>query len=856
MKSYITPLACRVAALFTLMMIICPLSIGADEFLDEGGSKWYFTRENNVTKLHHYSGEVTENITTPAMVYYHGVGYPVTAIGKGVFLANMQDVVKNLTISEGVTSIEAMAFFSCTALVSASLPSSLRSIGASAFDDCSSLASIAIPDGVGVIPDAAFSNCTSLASVTIPASVTTIGNNAFSGCSALTSITIPNSVTTIDKYAFYKAGLTSVYFEGTFDKWIAVSKGDWSFECNGVIHNNYVEDTKFFHWLCTLTFDVQGHGTAPAPQTLWSNIDKTTQPADPEATGYTFGGWYWEPACTGDPVEFGYGLLDNFTIYAKWTPLPNTITFDLGGKGEAISDQTVYSGNRVSEPAVQFVGTAGSEEGIEGWYTDANLTEPYDFEAEVDHSFTLYAKWAEAGHYTLTANEGGTATLTDAKGRAYANGPIMPGTYTLTVAPQDGYSFTGSYTLINPGGSGDMGYSIAGSSTKTYTLDLTQKDADIAVTFTYSPNPILTIAARADDASVLDKVTWSVVNGLDANQTYSNGATIPYDNGTNQALPQNFGIRLNVDMGSLSYIGYAFTATITDMVTGTTYKTSNDGTSFLIVPKGSIDIDLYVYEKQAITLQDASDNSSTLAANVGIVASSVTLGGRTLYKDGNWNTLCLPFDVTDNYTGGITFPGTPLEGATVMQLQTTKKSGTGFADGTLTLNFRNATSISAGTAYIVKWTKPADYVGNESTYDITSPEFTNVAISNAAPKASTSYDQTVSFTGSYSPVSIAGEDRSILYLGNGNKLYWSSGAKSINSFRAYFQLNNNIAPSSAVRAFVLNFEGNEQTGITTTNYTNFSNSDNAWYTLDGRKLSGKPTTKGLYINKGKMIVIK
>ena len=32
-------------------------------------------------------------------------------------------------------------------------------------------------------------------------------------------------------------------------------------------------------------------------------------------------------------------------------------------------------------------------------------------------------------------------------------------------------------------------------------------------------------------------------------------------------------------------------------------------------------------------------------------------------------------------------------------------------------------------------------------------------------------------------------------------------------------------------------------------------SDNAWYTLDGRRLSGKPTAKGVYINKGKKILI-
>ena len=32
--------------------------------------------------------------------------------------------------------------------------------------------------------------------------------------------------------------------------------------------------------------------------------------------------------------------------------------------------------------------------------------------------------------------------------------------------------------------------------------------------------------------------------------------------------------------------------------------------------------------------------------------------------------------------------------------------------------------------------------------------------------------------------------------------------------------------------------------------------DDKWYTLDGRRLSGKPTAKGLYINAGKRVMIK
>jgi hypothetical protein len=51
----------------------------------------------------------------------------------------------------------------------------------------------------------------------------------------------------------------------------------------------------------------------------------------------------------------------------------------------------------------------------------------------------------------------------------------------------------------------------------------------------------------------------------------------------------------------------------------------------------------------------------------------------------------------------------------------------------------------------------------------------------------------------------------------------------------------------------MNLGDDETTGITTTNYTNKTD---AWYDLQGRRFSGKPTAKGLYINNGKKVVIK
>jgi hypothetical protein len=51
---------------------------------------------------------------------------------------------------------------------------------------------------------------------------------------------------------------------------------------------------------------------------------------------------------------------------------------------------------------------------------------------------------------------------------------------------------------------------------------------------------------------------------------------------------------------------------------------------------------------ESINLKDNDDNSSLIAAANGnaLGALNVNLKDRTLYKDGDWNTLCLPFDVT------------------------------------------------------------------------------------------------------------------------------------------------------------------------------------------------------------------
>ena len=68
-------------------------------------------------------------------------------------------------------------------------------------------------------------------------------------------------------------------------------------------------------------------------------------------------------------------------------------------------------------------------------------------------------------------------------------------------------------------------------------------------------------------------------------------------------------------------------------------------------------------------------------------------------------------------------------------------------------------------------------------------------------------------------------------------------------------LNVTKSTTNGARLLSINTDS-ESTGIETTNFTNSANSSGAWYGIDGRKLDGKPTKKGLYIYNGKKQVIK
>ena len=264
---------------------------------------------------------------------------------------------------------------------------------------------------------------------------------------------------------------------------------------------------------------------------------------------------------------------------------------------------------------------------------------------------------------------------------------------------------------------------------------------------------------------------------------------------------------------------------------------SLDGCSaYIVCPAGTNTVPIF----STVSLPDDQDNTALLADLSGKTID-LTLTGRTFYHDGSWNTLCLPFDITD-------YTGTPLEGATVMQF---KKKDTSFSGSTLTIGFSEPKSVKAGKPYLVKWTDGAG--------DVKDPTFRNVTISATEPD---SYEATdVFMLGTFSPVKLEAGDTKKLYLGGGNTLYYPQTDVPVNACRAYFELQGELTAGDVdspdlVRSCVLNFDGQETAISEIYSVTKASAVDNSWYTLDGRRLSSEPTAPGIYINRGRKIVIK
>ena len=144
----------------------------------------------------------------------------------------------------------------------------------------------------------------------------------------------------------------------------------------------------------------------------------------------------------------------------------------------------------------------------------------------------------------------------------------------------------------------------------------------------------------------------------------------------------------------------------------------------------------------------------------------------------------------------------------------------------------------------------------ESGDNIVNPVFRGVTISAEDPifQRTMSEDERVHFIGIYCPVELEANNYTNLYLGSDGKIYCpEADGFYLYSFNAGFLVD--LGDVAAISSIIINL--NDGTGINEIQNSKFKiQNEGGWYTLDGRKLKGKPTLRGLYINNGIKITIK
>jgi len=260
-------------------------------------------------------------------------------------------------------------------------------------------------------------------------------------------------------------------------------------------------------------------------------------------------------------------------------------------------------------------------------------------------------------------------------------------------------------------------------------------------------------------------------------------------------------------------------------------------------------------------------NTCTLTEDAGVTSLVSTWQGKqvevSFTRSGltanSYSTMCLPFGFTkpDNCT---------FYAFTGIGWNETNNQWEATVSETMTLN--------AHTPYIFKCT------GTEATFSGTisnvAASYGDTDLSNGAVTATVGDDKAWTFKGTYTALDWSGADPTEPTYGfstyvpsatiaAGTFVRFVKGA-SLAPFRARLIYSGSDTHLKAPRRAsedlpqyiivrIVNADGST-TAIGTIDTATGEFSTDGWYTLGGRKLSGKPTKKGLYINNGKKVIVR
>ena len=279
----------------------------------------------------------------------------------------------------------------------------------------------------------------------------------------------------------------------------------------------------------------------------------------------------------------------------------------------------------------------------------------------------------------------------------------------------------------------------------------------------------------------------------------------------------------SVTGNAVSYTGSAkVLAPLTGAVTdGTVWYKLGDGSWSTSIPTATDIGDYHVWYKvvpddsnykttepvevlASITIPTITDHSDAATINAVLALNPTALRvERTIYADGEYNTICLPFDVS---ASELTTSTHPLYGYERLKaFKGAKVSGSG-QDLSIDIFVEDVDHMDAGVPYLI--TYPA---GNA---DIVNPVFQDITVTTTTPDAVSA--DGVTFQGMFAQVHInpyeTSREQDYLFLGTNSQLNWPLASETDESvkmrgFRAYFIIDRTVitpaaAPSGTRARFV------------------------------------------------------
>ena len=392
----------------------------------DGNTYTYMPLDDDTVELTGFEPKATAAyVEIPSTATSDGKEYSVTSIGNGAFAGH--DELKTVKLPDSIISIGTGAFGYCSQLTTVNLGNSVRSIGENAFTFCMSMEELTIPQSIEVIEHGAFyygynvkkqleilhyTGTKAQWDELMKKKISYTGDD-FSYTDEIGNM---NPMLNNPKEFHYaptvsfecgdpeKKTSKVVEYEGIvtppadpiakghqFDGWYTKENGGVPFDFNQKITKDV---TVYAHWSevkpdHTVYFDYGGKAEGSTKVVQYG--EKVTPPANPKADGYRFEGWYTQKN-GGVKFDFGQSITEDVTVYAHWSEVKpdHTVYFDYGGKAEG-STKVVQYGEKVTPPA----NPKADGYRFEGWYTQENGGEPFDFNQEITEDVKVYAHWSE-----------------------------------------------------------------------------------------------------------------------------------------------------------------------------------------------------------------------------------------------------------------------------------------------------------------------------------------------------------------------------------------------------------------------------------------------------------------------------